>query len=198
MTWTHLCINRSLLNITSCSGSLLCSLVFCFCGFVLFVLVYVFVSQDWQSKLRLQPTGLHWPRMAAQAICNKDLSVDPQHSRGHTKNSVDCLSDPASEADLGQGRGGQREDGGQACLRGYESNHTNHCFWASFSPTQDQITHKMDELELQITTNHLIRNCCVMIITETWLHTLIPDAVRQEGQKSIGTTGAKTVTALLI
>lgn len=37
----------------------------------------------------------------------------------------------------------------------------------------------MDELELCIATNNYIRNCCVMIITETWLNPLIPDAAVQ-------------------
>ena len=47
------------------------------------------------------------------------------------------------------------------------------------------ITHKMDELELHVTANHLIRNCCVMIITETWLHPLIPDAAVRLADRSI-------------
>ena len=38
------------------------------------------------------------------------------------------------------------------------------------------ITHKMDELELQMATFSFVRNCSVMVITETWLHPLIPDA----------------------
>lgn len=41
------------------------------------------------------------------------------------------------------------------------------------------MTHKMEELELQIATNRLVHDCCVMIITETWLHTQIPDAAVQ-------------------
>ena len=38
------------------------------------------------------------------------------------------------------------------------------------------ITHKMDELELQMATTSFVQNCSVIFITETWLHSLIPDA----------------------
>ena len=38
------------------------------------------------------------------------------------------------------------------------------------------ILHKIDELELHLAANCFVRDCCVMIITETWLHQLIPDA----------------------
>ena len=38
------------------------------------------------------------------------------------------------------------------------------------------IVHKIDELELHLAANCFVRDCCVMIITETWLHQLIPDA----------------------
>lgn len=46
-------------------------------------------------------------------------------------------------------------------------------------------THKMDAFELQVTANHLIRKYCVMIITETWLHTLIPDATVRLADRTI-------------
>uniref|UniRef100_A0A669B6K4 Reverse transcriptase domain-containing protein n=1 Tax=Oreochromis niloticus TaxID=8128 RepID=A0A669B6K4_ORENI len=38
------------------------------------------------------------------------------------------------------------------------------------------ITHKLDELELQIATTSFARNCSIILITESWLHPLIPDA----------------------
>lgn len=38
------------------------------------------------------------------------------------------------------------------------------------------ITHKMDELELQMATMSFAQNCSSIFITETWLHPLIPDA----------------------
>ena len=41
------------------------------------------------------------------------------------------------------------------------------------------IAHKMDDMELRIATNNFVRNCCVMIMTETWLHPAIPDAAVQ-------------------
>ncbi|KAK0152182.1 hypothetical protein N1851_006413 [Merluccius polli] len=41
------------------------------------------------------------------------------------------------------------------------------------------LIHKMDELELLIKGNHHVRDCCVSIITETWLHPLIPDTAVQ-------------------
>lgn len=41
------------------------------------------------------------------------------------------------------------------------------------------LTHKMDELELLINGNRYIRDCCVPIISETWLRPLIPDAAVQ-------------------
>lgn len=37
----------------------------------------------------------------------------------------------------------------------------------------------MDELELQIAANRYVQNCCMMILTETWLHPLNPDTAVQ-------------------
>lgn len=45
------------------------------------------------------------------------------------------------------------------------------------------IVHKMDDLELRIATNNFARDCCVMILSETWLHPAIPDnAVQLAGR----------------
>ncbi len=38
------------------------------------------------------------------------------------------------------------------------------------------VVNKMDELRLQLEENRFIRECCVMIISESWLHSGIPDA----------------------
>ncbi len=38
------------------------------------------------------------------------------------------------------------------------------------------LVHKMDELELQLTGNRYVRDCCVLIVIETWFHPGIPDA----------------------
>ena len=37
------------------------------------------------------------------------------------------------------------------------------------------IANKMDELKLQIAANNIIQDCCILLITETWLHSSIPD-----------------------
>lgn len=34
---------------------------------------------------------------------------------------------------------------------------------------------KMDNLRLQASTSRLVKDCCVMVISETWLHSAIPD-----------------------
>ena len=34
---------------------------------------------------------------------------------------------------------------------------------------------KLDELKLLIATQTMIRDCCVLLITETWVNPLIPD-----------------------
>jgi len=41
------------------------------------------------------------------------------------------------------------------------------------------ITNKINELELQITSNCFIQTCHMKIIIETWLYLLIPDAAVQ-------------------
>ena len=41
------------------------------------------------------------------------------------------------------------------------------------------IIHKMDKLELLTIANQFVQNCCLMIILESWLHPLIPDAAIQ-------------------
>ncbi|KAI4802384.1 hypothetical protein KUCAC02_020225, partial [Chaenocephalus aceratus] len=38
------------------------------------------------------------------------------------------------------------------------------------------IVHKTDDLELQLARNIYVRDCCLLVITETWLHPQIPDA----------------------
>lgn len=44
---------------------------------------------------------------------------------------------------------------------------------------------KINELQLQIATDCLIQNCCVMIFIETWLYNSIPDtALQLSGQTS--------------
>nr|XP_057925471.1 uncharacterized protein LOC131127531 isoform X2 [Doryrhamphus excisus]XP_057925472.1 uncharacterized protein LOC131127531 isoform X2 [Doryrhamphus excisus]XP_057925473.1 uncharacterized protein LOC131127531 isoform X2 [Doryrhamphus excisus] len=47
------------------------------------------------------------------------------------------------------------------------------------------ITHKKDDLELQLEGNRYIRDCCVLIITETWLKPTIPDASVQLAGRSL-------------
>lgn len=37
----------------------------------------------------------------------------------------------------------------------------------------------MDELRLQVVTNNIIKDSCILLITETWLHPLIPDSAIQ-------------------
>ncbi|CAG6018054.1 unnamed protein product [Menidia menidia] len=41
------------------------------------------------------------------------------------------------------------------------------------------IVHKTDDLELQLAGNRYVSDCCVLIITETLLHTQVPDATVQ-------------------
>lgn len=41
------------------------------------------------------------------------------------------------------------------------------------------VMHKMDELELLTASDHFVRTCCIMIITESWLQPLIPDNATQ-------------------
>nr|XP_049595883.1 uncharacterized protein LOC125980593 [Syngnathus scovelli] len=47
------------------------------------------------------------------------------------------------------------------------------------------LLHKMDDLDLQLTGNHYVRDCCVIIITETWLRPDIPDASMQLASRSL-------------
>lgn len=41
------------------------------------------------------------------------------------------------------------------------------------------MVYKTDDLEIQLAGNRYVRDCCVLIITETWLRTKIPDATVQ-------------------
>ena len=41
------------------------------------------------------------------------------------------------------------------------------------------LVNKMDEMELQIVTNSIIRDSCILLITEIWLHSLIPDSAME-------------------
>lgn len=47
-----------------------------------------------------------------------------------------------------------------------------------FLPNARSVIHKKGELEL-LDDNNRIQNCCVIIITEPWLHPLIPEAAVQ-------------------
>jgi hypothetical protein len=47
------------------------------------------------------------------------------------------------------------------------------------------IVPKMDDLELRIATDNFVRDCCVMILTETWLHPAIPDNAVQLAGRTI-------------
>ena len=47
------------------------------------------------------------------------------------------------------------------------------------------LTHKMDELELLANGNRYVRDCCVSVISETWLHPSIPDAAVQLGGRTV-------------
>ena len=38
------------------------------------------------------------------------------------------------------------------------------------------LANKMDELRLQTSANRTVKDCCMLLITETWLHPLIPDS----------------------
>lgn len=37
----------------------------------------------------------------------------------------------------------------------------------------------MNELELQSATHSFVRDCCTLIVTESWLHPAIPDVALQ-------------------
>lgn len=37
------------------------------------------------------------------------------------------------------------------------------------------VVQKMDDLELRIATDNFVRDCCLLILIETWLHPAIPD-----------------------
>ena len=43
----------------------------------------------------------------------------------------------------------------------------------------------MDDLELRIATKNFVRNCCALILTETWLHPAIPDNAVQLAGRTI-------------
>ena len=45
----------------------------------------------------------------------------------------------------------------------------------------------MDDLELRIATDNFVRDCCVMILTETWLHPAVPDNAVQLAGRTIET-----------
>lgn len=47
------------------------------------------------------------------------------------------------------------------------------------------IPNRTDDLDLQLTGNHSVRDCCILIITETWLHPKIPDASMQLTGRSL-------------
>lgn len=47
------------------------------------------------------------------------------------------------------------------------------------------VIHKTEELELQMVGKKHVQDCCVTIITETWLHLLIPDAAVQLSSHSM-------------
>ena len=47
------------------------------------------------------------------------------------------------------------------------------------------ITHKTDDLKLQLAGNRYVRDCCIHIITETWLNPRIPDASVQLAGRSL-------------
>lgn len=47
------------------------------------------------------------------------------------------------------------------------------------------IPNRTDDLDLQLTGNRSVRDCCVLIITETWLHPKIPDASMQLTGRSL-------------
>ncbi|XP_016348215.1 uncharacterized protein LOC107693373 isoform X2 [Sinocyclocheilus anshuiensis] len=38
------------------------------------------------------------------------------------------------------------------------------------------LANKMDELRLQVATNNIMKDSCILLITETWLHSFIPDS----------------------
>lgn len=37
------------------------------------------------------------------------------------------------------------------------------------------LANKVDELKLQVATNDMVKNSCILLFTETWLHSSIPD-----------------------
>ncbi len=47
------------------------------------------------------------------------------------------------------------------------------------------LANKMDELQSQIAYNCLIRECCLLIVSESWLHPLIPNATVELASRTI-------------
>ncbi len=45
------------------------------------------------------------------------------------------------------------------------------------------LANKMDELRLLVATNNIVKNSCILLVTETWLNSSIPDmAIELEGR----------------
>ena len=55
-----------------------------------------------------------------------------------------------------------------------------------------------DELELLMEENRHSRDCCVTIITETWLHLLVPDAAVQQTSRTMHKQRHKHVLFFLV
>lgn len=44
---------------------------------------------------------------------------------------------------------------------------------------------KMDELRLQVSTNNTVKDCCVLILTENWLHSSITDVAIELADRTL-------------
>lgn len=88
------------------------------------------------------------------------------------------LSAPAKGGDGGR-RESKSEDAALVCYRDSGKTPTGLFYRVLFVNNASLLIHKMDELELLIKGNRHVRDCCVSIIIETWLHPLIPDAAIQ-------------------
>uniref|UniRef100_A0A8C7YZR7 Reverse transcriptase domain-containing protein n=1 Tax=Oryzias sinensis TaxID=183150 RepID=A0A8C7YZR7_9TELE len=154
----------------------LCSLFRCFLWLFFCELLIVWTTSCWAdniySRHELLKLGLQ---------CEQAVTADFFHSHNIPKDIIRTPGSPWITIPTGRRRRRRRDrKQKRGCRAGVlaklRKNPNKPPLPSIILANVRSLGNKMDELKLQVATNRIVKDCCVLIFTETWLHSSIPDA----------------------
>ena len=156
-----------------------CSPFRCFCMLLVYVLLLVLTTSSWANNIfsrhDLLEIGLHSERpVTAEFLHSHHIPADIARRPGSLWFTIPTRRRRKRRRERRQKRGCRAG----ALVRLRKRPHKPP-LPSVFLANVRSLANKMDELRLQITTNRTIKDSCILLFTETWLHSSIPNTATE-------------------